>query len=81
MRDSMELNKFSLRDIINQHVTVITKKAQKITGVLVLYGMQDKTIVLKDFSILEQNEDGNWEEVEKGKVIVIKHDGWVMLKI
>ena len=75
----MEKN-FSISDIIQKRVSVLTKKEQIITGTLILYGMNDKTIALKDYQILVKNEEGKYEVEDEGKLILIKHDGWVIIK-
>lgn len=72
-----------INDILGKNVVVISKLPhERITGELSTYGMHDKTIFLKNYTVTRRNPDTQkWETIRSGDLIIIKKDGWIALEV
>jgi len=72
-------NKFKLDDLIGRNV-VVTTTFGKVSGELLMYGLRDKTLFIKNFTVLKEN-NGKWESVRDGELIVIQKKSWFCFEV
>jgi len=70
---------FTTRMLLGNTVTVICKNGQRVAGTMLEFFERNNAIAIKDFVIFDKNENGEWECVEKGDLIILKGDAWAEL--